>query len=102
MRCPCLLVVPALAWALPPLPAGDPAFVLPATFEGGAVLLPFFDDLGVDGSFEAFLLSLGLGALPRFRADMAEILATREGERSGIREGMRGRAAAVRHSRSFI
>jgi len=62
------------------LPAGDAAVFVPATVEGNAVLVPYFESLGVDDSFGAFLLTLGLGSLPGLRDEARGILARRRDE----------------------
>ena len=70
----CVFVVLWSAEALPLPTRGDPLVHVPATFQGSALLVPYWDELGTVGSFRAFLSSLGLGSLPSLREEMWRIL----------------------------
>ena len=64
-----LLVAAAAAIPLPEHEAD--AFVI-ATFEGVAVAVPRFADLGASQSYAAFLASLGIGGVGLRRAEVGE------------------------------
>lgn len=70
MRFPFLAVVTAV-----PLPEFDADAFVAATFEGVAVAVPRFSDLGPSQSYAAFLASLGIGGVASFRGEYRRVVA---------------------------
>ena len=63
-----LLLLLAAAAAIP-LPEKEADAFVSATFEGVAVAVPRFADLGASQSYAAFLASLGIGGVAAFRGE---------------------------------
>ena len=63
-----LLLLAAAAKAIP-LPEKEADAFVSATFEGVAVAVPRFADLGASQSYAAFLASLGIGGVSAFRGE---------------------------------